>query len=93
MRISTTKRFAPPVIGGGCSLAAAGLVTSAKTEKSVLLAAIEASISICAQEAQEILGRMTDADDVNIVDAVHEAMAMTGGFWVKGDDENEDDEW
>ena len=71
----------------------AELITSAKTEKSLLLAAIEASGSIRAQEAQEILGRLTDSDDEDIVEAVHEAMAMTGGLWGEGDDEDEDDEF
>lgn len=71
----------------------AGLVTSAETEKSLLLAAIEASVSVRAKEAREILGRLTDADDQDIVEAVYEAMSMAGEFWGEGDDENEDDEW
>ncbi|MGA9538186.1 MAG: hypothetical protein WBR24_19965 [Desulfobacterales bacterium] len=65
----------------------AGLVTSAHTEKSLLLAAIEALASIRAQAAQEILGRLTDSDDEDIVEAVYEAMSMAGGFWGEGDDE------
>ena len=69
----------------------AGLVTSSETEKSLLLAAIEASVSIRAQEAREILGRLTDADDEDIVEAVYEAMSMAGDFWGEGDDEDEDD--
>jgi hypothetical protein len=71
----------------------AGLVTSAETEKSLLLAAIEASVSVRAKEAREILGRLTDADDQDIVEAVYEAMSMAGEFWGEGDDENEDDEF
>ena len=71
----------------------AGLVTSAKTEKSVLLAAIEASVSICAQEAQEILGRMTDADDEDIPAAVHEALSMAAIEWEEGEGDEEGDEW
>ena len=71
----------------------AGLVTSAETEKSLLLAAIEASVSVRAQEAIEILGTLTDADDQDIVEAVYEAMSMAGAFWEEGDDENEDDEF
>ena len=71
----------------------AGLVTSAETEKSLLLAAIETSVSVRAKEAREILGRLTDADDQDIVEAVYEAMSMAGEFWGEGDDENEDDEW
>jgi len=71
----------------------AGLVTSAKTEKTLLLAAIEASASIRAQEAQEILGRLTDADDEDIAAAVHEALAMTSNEWEEGEGDEEDDEW
>jgi hypothetical protein len=71
----------------------AGLVTSAETEKSLLLAAIEASASIRAQEAREILGSLMDADDEDIVEAVYEALAMAGEFWGEGDNENEDDEF
>ena len=71
----------------------AGLVTSAKTEKSVLLAAIEASVSIRAQEAQEILGRMTDADDEDIPAAVHEALSMAANEWEEGEGDEEGDEW
>jgi hypothetical protein len=59
----------------------------------LLLAAIEASASIRAQEAQEILGRLTDGDDEDIVEAVYEALAMAGEFWGEGDNENEDDEF
>jgi hypothetical protein len=69
----------------------AGLVTSAETEKSLLLAAIEASVSVRTQEAIEILGTLTDADDKDIVEAVYEAMSMAGAFWEEGDDENEDE--
>ena len=71
----------------------AGLVTSAKTEKSLLLAAIEASASIRAQEAREILGSLMDADDEDIVETVYEALAMAGEFWEEGYNENEDDEF
>jgi hypothetical protein len=71
----------------------AGLVTSAETEKSLLLAAIEASVSIRALEAREILGSLMDADDEDIVETVYEALAMAGEFWEEGDNENEDDEF
>ena len=71
----------------------AGLVTSAKTEKSLLLAAIEASASIRAQEAREILGRLMDGDDEDIAEVAYEAMSMAGGFLGEGDDEDEDDEF
>jgi hypothetical protein len=71
----------------------AGLVTSTETEKSLLLAAIEASVSIRAQEAREILGSLMDADDEDIVETVYEALAMAGEFWEEGYNENEDDEF
>ncbi len=68
-------------------------MTSAETEKSLLLAAIEASASIRAQEAREILDNLMDADDEDIVEAVYEALAMAGELWGEGDNENEDDEF
>lgn len=40
-------------------------------------------------EAAEILEPLTDSDDEDIVDAVYEALSMSGEFW---DDEDEDDE-
>ncbi|MBI2467284.1 MAG: hypothetical protein HYV62_05640, partial [Candidatus Rokubacteria bacterium] len=64
------------------------LVTSAKTEKSLLLAAIDAVASIRPHEAPELLADLADSDDEDIADAVHEALAMAEGR--SGEDENDD---
>ena len=54
----------------------AGLLVSEKTEKELILAAIDASVNIRPQEAAEILNGLIDSDDGDIVDAVYEAIAM-----------------
>ena len=66
----------------------AALVTSRKTEKPLLLAAIDAVASIRPHEAAEILDDLADSDDEDIAEAVDEAMAMAKGL----SDEDEDDE-
>ena len=71
----------------------AGLVTSADTEKSLLLAAIEATASIHPRKAPEILYDLTNSEDEDIAAAVHEALAMTGNGWEEGEGEEEDDEF
>ena len=55
------------------------LVKSADTDKSVLLAAVEAVASIRPEEAGEILDDLTDSEDEDIVDAAEEAIAMAEG--------------
>ena len=65
------------------------LATSELTNKSLRLAAIEAVASIRPQEAEEILGELTQSDDEDIVEAAYEAMAMSGSF---PDEDFDDDE-
>lgn len=65
------------------------LATSEETEKSVLLAAIDALASIRPQEAGIILVDLTDSDDEDIVEAAYEAMAMAEEPW---DDEYDDED-
>jgi hypothetical protein len=67
----------------------AALVTSKRTDKPLLLAAIDAVACIRPQEALEILGDLTDSDDEDIVEAVYEAMAMAEGL---SDEDDEDDD-
>lgn len=67
------------------------LVTSEKTDKDLLLAAIDAVAMIRPQEASEILLDLTASDDEEIVEAAYEAMAMAEP-WEDEDDEDEDDE-
>jgi len=66
----------------------ASLVTTRKTEKGLLLAAIEAAAIIRPGEAAEILGPLLESDDEDIVDAVYEALALTGQFLDEDDDED-----
>jgi hypothetical protein len=72
----------------------AALVTSGETEKSLLLAAIDAVASIRPQEAFAILDDLADSDDEDIGAAVHEAMAMAEGLSGGDEDDefNDDDE-
>ena len=66
------------------------LVTSRKTPKHLLLAAIEAAAGIRPHEALELLYDLADSDDEDIADAVREAMAMAEGQ--SGDDDELDDD-
>ena len=63
------------------------LVTSEETEKSVLLAAIDAVAGIRPQEAGVFLVDLTDSDDEDVAEAAYEAMAMAEEPW---DDEYDD---
>ena len=66
----------------------AAFISSEATDKDILLAAIEAAVLIRPPEASEIITPLLDSDDQDIVDAVYEALAMTGDFW--DEDEGED---
>jgi hypothetical protein len=68
------------------------LLASKKTEKALLLAAIEAIAGIRPEEAAETLGEFIDSDDEDIVDAAYEAMAMAGVEWEEEDYDDEDAE-
>lgn len=67
----------------------AALLGSKATDKALLLAAIGAAASIRPREAPEALGDLLDSDDEDIVDAVHEALAMAQGL-ADADDEDDD---
>jgi HEAT repeat protein len=69
----------------------AALLNSKRTEKSLLLAAIEAAASIRPGEAAEILIDLTNSRDEDIVEAAYEAMAMAEDPWTE-DEEYEDDD-
>jgi hypothetical protein len=70
------------------------LVKSGRTDKHVLLAAIEAVAGIRPNEAAEVLDDLADSDDEDIVEAVLEATAMADGMADEDDDDDdeEDDE-
>ena len=55
------------------------LLTSDRTDKSLLLAAIDAAATIHPEEALDILHELSDSNDEDIVEAVHEAIAMAEG--------------
>jgi hypothetical protein len=69
------------------------IVTSKKTDKRLLLAAIDATVGIRPDETLSVLHDLLNSEDEDIVDAVHEAVAMAGDDWVEGTEDDEDDEW
>ena len=76
----------------------ASLATTELTDKWLRLAAIEAVASIRPQKATEILIKLTQSDDEDIVDAAYEAMVMSGWFpdedyddYYDDDDDDEDE--
>lgn len=82
---------------GGWELNAAwphivALVKDPSTPKLLLLAAIEAVGTIRSQEAEAILLPLVESRDEDIVDAVHEAIAMAQAMSGEGDDEGIDDD-
>jgi hypothetical protein len=63
------------------------LIHSRRTPKPLLLAAIGAVPSIRPQEAREVLSRLIESDDEDIVEAVHEVLGMAE----EPSDEDEDE--
>jgi tetratricopeptide (TPR) repeat protein len=57
------------------------LLESDRTEKDLLLAAIDAAAGIRPGEAEAVLSKFTNSDDEDVVDAAYEAMAMAGVEW------------
>ena len=68
----------------------AALIHSGQTPKPLLLAAIEAVPSIRPQEASEVLSNLIESDDEDIVEAVHEALALAEGTYLEDEDEGDD---
>ncbi len=66
------------------------LLTSKDTEKSLLLAAIDAAPGIRPDEAMEVLEMLLKSDDEEIVEAAQEAMSMAGSM-IDYEYEEEDD--
>ena len=73
----------------------AALVASGRTEKRLLLAAIDAVVSIRPHGAAEILDDLVDSDDEDVVAVVDEALAIAAGSSDEDEDEelNDDDEF
>lgn len=65
------------------------LIASEETEKELRLAAIDAAAFVRPHKASEILGPLLRSDDEDIVDAIHEALAMAGEMT---EDEEDDEE-
>ena len=70
----------------------AALVGSPKTEKHLLLAAIEAVATIRPEEAGEILVDLADSEDEDIAEAADEAMALADASQTLEDDEEDEEE-
>jgi len=68
------------------------LVRSKRTDKQLLLAAIEAVAWIRPQEAAELLVDLMDSADEDIAEAAYEALAMAGGSLGEDDDADDDDD-
>ena len=69
-----------------------GIVASGCSDKELLLAAIDAVVSIRPKEAGMVLVDLTDDDDEDVVEAAHEAMAMAGAIsGLEVDDEFDDE--
>ena len=68
----------------------AALIHSRRTPKPLLLAAIGAVPNIRPQEASEVLSRLIESDDEDIVEAVQEALAMTEEPAGEGEDGEHD---
>ena len=67
----------------------ASLVTAEDIDTPLRLAAIDAVAGIRPEDAGEILGDLLDSPDEDIVEAVHEALALAEG---DSDEDEEDDE-
>lgn len=70
----------------------ADLLDSKDGDESLLLAAIEAAAGFDLHEAVEPLEKLLDSDDDDIIDAVHEALAMLGAGLFE-DEFEEGDDW
>jgi|TARA_Y100000310_G_scaffold338250_1_gene427370 hypothetical protein len=67
------------------------LASSEKTEKPLLLAAIDALIGIRPRQAGEVLGNLLDARDEDISDAASEALAIAEAIVEDSDYDNDED--
>lgn len=69
----------------------AAIVESSDIDRALLLAAIEAAPGVDPVRAPELLGELLDSEDEEIVEAVHEALAMAEGLSGPTGGENDDD--
>jgi hypothetical protein len=69
----------------------AGLIASKETDRTLLLAAIDAVAAIRPQEAGETLAPLLDSLDEDIVGAAHEAISMAEGYLAAEAEEEDED--
>jgi len=69
----------------------AELLTLSGKDKALVFAAIDAASGIDMPEAIPLLENLLNSDDDDIIDAVHEALAMLGAG--QFGDEHEEDDW
>ena len=69
----------------------ASLIRSRKTEKPLLLAAIEAAASIRPEEAPGLLDDLLESKDEEIAETVQEALTMAEGFSEEKEEEEEEE--
>ncbi len=67
-----------------------GLLSSALSDKPLLIAAIEAAANIRPREAENVLGELLLSDDTDIAEAVHDALALAGDPWMEDAEEEEE---
>lgn len=67
------------------------IITERDDDKSLLLAAIEATVNIRPEEAADLLSDLVYSEDEDVVEAVHEAIALAGAC-MDEDFFNEDDD-
>ena len=66
----------------------AAFITEEGTDKDILVASIESAVLIRPHEASEIISPLLDSEDDDIIDVIHEALAMSGAFWDEDEDED-----
>jgi len=68
------------------------ILTTPGTDKDLVLAAIESVVGVCPEKAPQILDHLFLSDDEDIIDAVHETMALSGWSSDFDDDWEEEDD-
>lgn len=68
----------------------AAIIDSDEVDKALLIAAIHAAVDIRPEEAGPLLADLADSEDEDIVETVHEALAMAGLLSELNDSDDED---
>lgn len=67
------------------------ILTTPGADKDLVLAGIESVVGVCPEKAPQILDHLLFSDDEDIVEAIHETLAMTGWSLDFNDDREDDD--